>query len=231
MKRQRATSGNRRGQKKARVAYRQPARPSGIYDEVKFFDTETVDDAFTATWATMEPATTNLSAVAQGDGESARDGRKYRIHGIFIKGYVEHTKEESTASPTGDQVVRICLVQDKQTNGAQMTATDCMDSGVTYPVLSFRNLQHTERFNVLFDKTIRIPTEGMNEGAVNLFAHATKRIPFKINHAFKTPIIVNTDGTTADIANVTTNSLHMIGVSRDASSCLLNYTSRVRFTG
>ncbi len=201
--------------------------------ELKFFDVEATDDAFATSWATMEPATTNLSAVAQGDGESQRDGRKYEIRGIYIKGYVQIDDQESNVAPPGDGLVRICLVLDKQTNGAQLSASDVMLTAPANDINSFRNLQHTERFSILFDKTIRLPMNSMvNEGAINLFANGNIRVPFKINKTFKTPIMVNTDGTTADIANITTNSLHMIGVERDSIFAKsLSYVSRLRFTG
>lgn len=199
--------------------------------ELKFFDVESVDDAFSSAWAAMEPATTNLTAVAQGDGESNRDGRKYRIHGIYIKGFIKINGAESATTPPPDVQCRICLVWDKQTNGAQLTATDVMDAGQTVDVFSFRNLQHTERFTVLYDRiyTIKRPQQ-TNEGAINLFASPDTLTPIKIMKTFKVPIEVNTDGTTADIANITTNSIHMIGVAT-ASTPTLSYTCRLRFTG
>lgn len=200
--------------------------------ELKFFDVENTEDAFTGSWAPMEPATTNLSCVAQGDGESNRDGRRYRIHGIFIRGYIQVDATESAATPIEDNLCRIALVLDKQTNGAQLTATDVYDAGGTHDVLAFRNLQHTERFTVLHDKLIRLSPHQTNEGAVNVFANGKIQIPFRINKTFKVPIDVNTDGTTADIANITTNSIHMIGIARSITNpTSLSYQCRLRFTG
>ncbi len=198
--------------------------------EKKFFDVELTNTAFTAAWTPLEPATTNLTAVAQGDGESNRDGRKYTIDSIHIKGYVEVALQESNVTPRGDVLFRLALVIDQQTNGAQLTATDVMDGGQTDDINSFRNLQFTKRFRVLKDKTIRMAITGVNEGAANLFAEGTRQIPFKMNFTFPNGLPVTMKGTTADIANVVDNSIHMIGVSTDTNG-LLNYQSRIRFRG
>jgi len=200
--------------------------------ETKFFDVEAENDAFTATWAAMEPATTNLTAIAQGDGESNRDGRKYAIKSIHIKGFIEVPQQESQTAPIADQYCRIVLVLDTQTNGAQLTATDVMDGGLAEDTLAFRNLQFSKRFIVLFDKkiTLHVGRANMNEGAVNLFASPTIRVPFSYNKTFSTPIQVLMSGTTADIANVTDNSIHMIGVS-ESTIATLSYQCRTRFVG
>ncbi len=199
--------------------------------ENKFFDVEHTGSSVAVTWGTEEPATTNLTAIAQGDGESNRDGRKYIINSIHIKGFVHTAVAESSAAPLEDVLVRLVLVHDKQTNGAQLTATDVMDGGQTDDINSFRNLQFTKRFNVLWDKTFLIVRNNTNEGAINLFAaNATKSNVFKVNKVFKGGIAVTMSGTTADIANVVDNSIHMIGVSTSTTGTV-SYQCRVRFSG
>lgn len=150
---------------------------------MKFFDVESNNDQFATTWATMEPATTNLSAVARGDADNERVGKEYHIHAIFIKGYVQLDAAESAGSPPNDLIVRLCLVLDKFTNGTQLTATDVMDNSVTAQYLAFRKLEHSKRFTVLWDKTFRLPMiSATNEGAINLFANGSVRVPFKVLH-------------------------------------------------
>lgn len=200
--------------------------------ENKFFDVETATDAFSGTWATMEPATTNLTAVGQGDGESNRDGRRYAIRSIHLRGEIRINAAESQTTPKSDELCRIVLVWDSQTNGAQLTATDVMDGSGTNDFLSLRNLQFTKRFRVLFDKSFHMNTgpANMNEGAANLFAHGLIFRHWKYNKTFNPPIPVTMSGTTADIANVTDNSIHMIGVGTSTTS-LLSYQCRIRFVG
>lgn len=200
--------------------------------ENKFFDVERNVDAFAVTWDTMEPDTTNLTAIGQGDGESQRDGKQYAINSIHIKGFVTNTVQESSVAPDGDITVRLVLVLDTQTNGAQLTATNVMDGGQTNDIFSFRNLQFTKRFRVLWDRTfnIKVAVSNTNEGAINLFAVGENRMTFKVNKTFKTPLMVNTSDTGADIANVTDNSIHMIGVST-STDANVSYQCRVRFVG
>ncbi len=220
------------GKRKRRV---QNARTGGFLGlENKFVDNELDATAFAATWATMEPAASveTISATAIGNTESSRDGRVYFINSVHLRGFVSRAAVESQAAPFNDVVARICLVWDTQTNGAQLTATDVMDGGQSNDYIAFRNLQFTKRFRILMDKTITLKAYGQtNEGAVNLFANGLDRSPtFVYNRVFKTPIKVICKGTTAVVASITDNSLHVIGAATGASA-LLTYQSRIRFSG
>jgi len=209
------------------------ARTGGFIGlEMKFADIEANADAFATSWATMEDATNDsVSGVAQGDGESQRDGRKYNIHSIHIRARINVLTVESGGAPLGDLHGRICLVWDTQTNGSQLTATDVMDGGLTDDTLAFRNLQHTKRFRVLWDRSWKINRKQTNEGAVNLFASGNETTAIMtFNRRFKTPIPVICQATTGVIAAISDNSLHIIGVA-NSSTALLNYQVRLRFTG
>ncbi len=204
--------------------------------EKKFFDQTVAATAFTLTWTggELNPTADSLSACAQGDTESTCDGRMYNIQSIHVKGFVDLVVGESDSTPQPDVLARICMVWDTQTNAAELNAEDVM-LNVASPngVNSFRNLQNSHRFIVLKDKTIRIPVaqSTSNEGAVNLFANGLLKIPFKFNKTFKKPIKVRRNsGTTAAIANITDNSLHIIG-SATSTNAQISYTSRMRFTG
>lgn len=210
------------------------ARTGGFMGlEKKFADIETNNDAFSSAWATMEdPTNDSISGVAQGDGESQRDGRKYAIHSIHIRYRIHVAASESQTTPLPDLFGRLCLVLDTQTNGAQLTASDVMDVGLTDDVLAFRNLQHsTKRFRVLMDKTFMLRGNDTNEGAANLFAQGAQSTPIvKFNWNFPTPLVVTCSATTGVIAAITDNSLHIIGVANLATA-LLNMQVRIRFTG
>lgn len=197
--------------------------------ERKFFDIDQVS-AFNTSWAVEENATAALSAVGQGDGESTRDGRLYNILSLHIRGFIIMAAAEASVTPLGDEICRLVVVWDKQTNGALLTATDVMNVSPTDDVNSFRNLQHTKRFHVLKDKKWLVRRQGLNEGAINAFAAGPRKIPFSWNFTFKEPIRVTMSGTAADIANVTDNSLHLIGIAT-STSVTYSYTSRIRFTG
>ncbi len=202
--------------------------------ENKFVDYRVSGDAFTTSWAggEMEDGTAlSLSAVAQGDGESERDGRVYTINSVHIKGFLETPLEESQAAPEIDYMARLALVWDTQTNAVQLSAEDVfLTVAAGEDTNSFRNLQYSKRFIVLKDKTWRLAHQQVNEGAANLFATGGIRIPFKMNKSFKNGIKVRCTGTTAVIASIADNSLHLIGVS-NSGQAVLTYQSRVRFTG
>lgn len=199
--------------------------------ERKFFDTEVNNGAFATSWTIEEPATTGLTAIAQGDGESNRDGKNYIIDSIHIKGFLNSAVQESQTAPLADILCRLVLVLDTQTNGAVLTATSVMDAGQSDDVIAFRNLQFTRRFKVLWDRSFVIKRNNTNEGAANLFAAAATNGPFfKVNHVFKGGLPVTMSSTEADIANVTDNSIHMIGIAT-STDAMLDYQCRVRFRG
>ncbi len=201
--------------------------------EMKFADIETGSDAFAQTWATMEDATNDsISGVAIGTGESQRIGRKYFIHSIHIKCSVFTGTSEGNVAPADDIKGRICLVWDKQTNGAQLTATDVMDGGQADDTLAFRNLQHTARFVVLWDKkfTLRRATE-TNEATVDKYGLGVRTTPIMTyNKVFSPPIQVICDDVNATISDISDNSLHIIGVA-NLTSALLNMQVRMRYKG
>ncbi len=204
--------------------------------EMKFVDYNKAADAFTVQWTggEMEDSTAlSLSAVAQGDGESQRDGRVYHIHSVHIRGFIDVPVVEGATAPVGDILARLAMVWDTQTNGAQLNAEDVyLGVGAGEDVNSFRNLQNSKRFIVLKEKMLRLPRANaqMNEGSINLFANGDLKIHFTFNKKFNTPIKVRCSGTTAAIASVTDNSIHLIGTAT-ATALKLTYESRVRFTG
>ncbi len=203
--------------------------------EKKFVDTTRASAAFTTAWAILAPSggiTNCLTCPGIGTGEEQRDGRTYTIHSIHVKGNVIMPAIESQAAPLDDLSYRIVLVWDTQTNGGAITGTSVMDAGSTTDVNSFRNLQNSKRFIVLWDSGHRVfrRTSQTNEGAVNLFACGQNINTFMINKSFKMGIKVRCIGTTADVASVSDNSFSLIGL---AGSTALNitYESRCRFIG
>lgn len=199
--------------------------------ENKFRDFSHLDDAFTTTWTTMEPAASVecISAVAQGDTESTRDGRVYHINSIHVQGRFHRAAAESVTNPGDDLMCRVVIVLDKQTNGTQLTPTQVM-LATTDNWDSFRNLQFTKRFQVLYDRKVVLKAFTTNEGGINLFATDDSSKQWRFNHTFKTPLRVTCSSTEAAVASFTDNSIHVIGCA-SATTALLSYNSRIRYTG
>lgn len=223
-------------------AQRKNARTGGFIGlEKKFLDNNVTAVPLIGTWTggELDPtagATLALSAIAQGDGESNRDGRKATLTSVVLNGYINIPQVESKVSPNDDIIVNLAMVLDTQTNGAQLNAEDVFSEFATGPkdVNSYRNLQYVKRFKVLKQKKfcIKVSQAMMNEGGINLFSNGAVKYPFKMSYKFKKPIDVNHSATTATVAAITDNSIHIIGIADPIGAApTIDYTSRVRFYG
>lgn len=181
----------------------------------------------------VDPIVSNcLHGIDQGDGEQQRDGRKYTILNLNIRGYVLFGEQEAT-SVTSDHV-RLLVVLDRQTNGAQLTETDVLDvfhADNDLQTTSFRNLQYTKRFRILKDFTVRKPTTGLGQasGANEVKSNACTKY-FKFNVNFKNGLEVLSTGTAGTVSTIVDNSIHMMAISINSNNTL-RYCSRVRFVG
>lgn len=208
------------------------ARISGLLGiENKFIDYNFASAPLTSGWEVYDPVVNSLSGVVQDDGPEGRDGRMYTIGSIHIKGKFFFPPVIDSGAPTDDGIARLCLVLDTQTNGVKMTATDCMKINVGSEIFSFRNLENTKRFKVLWDKKFVIPAKNMNEGAPLKFAAGGTLRCFSINHRFKKGLVVRCAGTTAGVGNIKDNSLHIIAVTNQTDQIDLDYEVRTRFKG
>ncbi len=200
--------------------------------ENKFVDYEKAATTVNGTWANgeLDDATAlSLSSIAQGDGESNRDGRKAELLSVHVKGLLRHVAQEADTNPPGGGIVRLILVLDKQTNGAQLNAEDVV-TVTTIDVNAWRNLQNSQRFRILKDQRWQMKVTAMTTFQVNDFSTPQQEIPFEFHVVFKKPIVVNHTGTTAVVASIADNSLHLIGVST-IPDYQITYVSRVRFRG
>ncbi len=198
--------------------------------EHKFMDTETSGDSFAVTWATMEDATMKcINAVAQGSTEKTRSGRTYHIHSLFVRGNVHMPAFEAQPQPIDAVTCRVAIVWDRQSNGAQLDPLTVFAAAGSTDILSFRNLQYTQRYVVLFDKIITCVPNTYNEGSVNSFASSARRHQFKYFKKFNIPIKVICKSTGATIADITDNSFHVVGVST-STTAKLGFQARIRFT-
>ena len=206
------------------------ARTGGFMGmEIKFVDYD-YNATCSTTWAGAEadPATPScLNGISQGDGESNRDGRGCTLTSVHIRGRLVLPKDQDEAAAGKDcQLARIVVVQDKQTNGAQLNAEDVMVDG-TNPVHTFRNLANSSRFNVLWDETFELHYQSASHDGTNIDYDGVC-IPFKWNRKLSVPVLHN--GTGGTVSTITNNSIHVIAVSTSAAVSLV-YESRVRFKG
>lgn len=189
----------------------------------------------------MQPeggCTSCLSAPAQGDGPQQRDGKKIVITNCFITGHVAYSIETDKGDPVEAPTVFVALVLDTQTNGATIVSenvfTNPNDIAATngFPL---RNMENTSRYRILRHKTIRPQTGVTSTDGANTCSNECNGRSFIMSWKGKLPVNFSTTGTTADVANVVDNSLHLIAfatsTSPNAMAASLSYNSRIRFQG
>lgn len=169
---------------------------------------------------------TGISALDSVNTENRRDGLKARITDVFIRGDIRWDNiVPGTAGETADcelPWVRLMVVQDMQTNGAQMAATDVLQtiSNDLNP-LAFRNLENTTRFKVLKDVFIHPrnhPSFSNKSGKIWM--------PFSMSFSGLNMDVKYKD-TSATISDVVDNSLHFIALKTYSDSGTADITSNV----
>ncbi len=207
--------------------------------ELKFLDTALAANALTAptdsTGGEQNPSlgsTGCISAMAQGDGESQRDGRRVVLKSVNIKGVIRCDPQiNQTAGDTSTECI-VALVWDSQSNGVTLNSENVFanPSATSQGApLVFRNLQFQERFKVLATKHITFSQPNMVWDGTNIEQGGTQR-SFSFYKSLNLP--VTHTGTTANISAVSDNSLHVVAFCSNVSLVPdLSYNSRVRFVG
>lgn len=199
--------------------------------EMKFLDLNFGTGGLGTGWNPRNPTATDcLNGVAQGDGESQRDGRHYDIYSLHINANFDVQSEEDAGGPREDFMVRLLIVLDTQTNGAELAGGDVMENGGPHILNGHKDLRHDDRFEILYDRTVVLHTRNTEGGSANEYSNGHLYFPFKIGLDFDIPIPVYCKGTGAGVENIVDNSLHMI-TSATSGDVRLAYTSRIRFRG
>ncbi len=204
--------------------------------EKKFYDTSLVGGvlAIATTGAEHNPsATLNFCTMAQGDGEENRDGRRATVKSVFVNGTVSIAKQTNQTSVDDWPTIFIALVWDKQTNGAPLNSEDVYGNKSGDSTLSasmLRNLQFSSRFRILASAQFRmIPSADAVFDGTNFEIPGFTR-PFKLSWSGNMP--VEYKGTTADVANITNNSIQLVAYcTNNGTAPLINYNARTRFVG
>jgi len=232
--------------KKSYAARQRSRLATGLGIELKFFDTfKTAAVAATAalTGGEYDPTSVAdgncvscLSAPAQGDGESNRDGRKIEIKSCYVTGNLTEGNAGGQASAQNGNVTFIALVLDTQTNGQQLNSEDVYTNpsaagSVLLTAMPLRDLQFSSRFRILDSCALVEPVRSyFNDGAAT-GAMTGWHLPFKLSWEGALPVMFQA-GTTADIANVTDNSLHVVAFTNNSSGTpTISYNARIRFVG
>lgn len=224
----------------ARTPRRTPARSSRMMNarvggflgmEKKYVDGThefTVGRVFSTAMAdpTTNSQLTGISALDSVNTENRRDGLKARITDVFIRGELRWDSiVPGTAGSTADSElpwVRLMVVQDMQTNGAQMAASDVLQSvAQNLDPLAFRNLENTTRFKVLKDVFLHPRNQpGFSSKSGKVW------IPFSMSFSGLNMDVKYKD-TSATISDVVDNSLHFIALKTYSDSGAADVTTAV----
>ncbi len=196
-------------------------RESGFYNmERKFLDTT---QAPTTALVIGDVTSETLNIIPEGNGQSARVGRKVNLTSIGIRGSVK-IASTSTLANTGD-VVRIMVVQDKQTNGASPAVATVLQSA---DYNAFGNLANRNRFVILRDKFIAIQSQsGSFDGTNDGFAEAF--VFFKDYFKVNIPIEYDASATDGSLATQRSNNIFVLVISAEGIANV-DYRTRLRYT-
>lgn len=230
----------RRGRKRSRTTgvFANPRIGGFLGTEIKFYDTSLTSQAISSTSGSsggeLNPsATIVFNSVTQGDGESQRDGRQIVMKNLSIKGTVSVVKSVDETALQQPCLIFLALVLDTQTNGAAFNSEDVYKNkaGSVFTCTSmFRNLENSRRFTVLKTKILSFQHQPAVHDGTNIeFGGMIKRFEMFVNLG---AMRVNYNGTTETVANITDNSLQLMGFCTSADMApLLHYNARLRFVG
>lgn len=205
--------------------------------ELKFFDNALLPTALQsstdATLGVLNPsAVISFTTIAQGDGEQQRDGKRAVMKSLYVSGTVKTPGLNLATGSVIQPLIFIALVQDKQSNGAEVNSENIYKNIAANSNLSanpLRNLKFSSRFRVLAATQFMMPRPSVNwNGTTEDVAGTT--VPFKLNWKGEMPVTYS--GTTANIANVTDNSINLIAWASNTSlGPTIQYVARTRFVG
>lgn len=224
--------------RKRRLRYNYP----DLADEVKYLDmfkTETsLNGSSSASTLEVMPTsgcTNCISCPAVGDSSSSRDGHRFVMKSIQVKGYIRIPAEDITGTVSSEAVHGwVALVLDTQTNRTAINSEDIFTQIISENEMDvIRNMTHPgRRFRVLrFMKWTCNNRAFQLSGGHTYISEWYRR--FKFYKKLNIPVTCKTDSTTADVASVIDNSLSIIASDNypDTADPKICYIARLRFRG
>lgn len=180
-----------------------------------------------ATPATVANAA--LNCPVNGSELYQRVGRKIYMKSLHMRGWLQ-------AEATGVQdILRLIIYYDSQPNGAAPTlATLIQDSnaGAATSVLSEINLNNRQRFQILRDKDILVPSVTFTAGVLTNTNYPDSSGRLAINEfiPLKGLETVFNAGTSQTIADITSGAIGFFFISQTTDNTwLFDYTTRLRY--
>lgn len=186
--------------------------------ESKYFDSEfsafTIGEN-TAAWAATNDVVKGVMVLPQeGSDIDNRIGRKISLYKLAIRGIISHGGASDQADILPNDIIRIILWMDTQTNATVTTSGSLMrtPTNATAPILftQFQNLSNLGRFRVLKDVVVRCPPSTSGTDGANTTSQAITDIPFKFTIKFRKPVTIRFNSTNGGtIGDIVDNSFYL----------------------
>lgn len=182
--------------------------------------------------AEADPGTLNTLCVPQtGDDYNNRTGRKIQVLSIKVNGSISMAAQADQTAADSGAAIRLLLVQDKQTNAAQLNSEDVLSSGDASSATNFfQNPAFFGRFRVLKDKRISVQNPTLTYDGTNIEQSGMIKL-WKMTIKFKKPVVMHFNATNGGtVADIIDNSFHILcGASNTNLAPTLNYKVRTTF--
>lgn len=218
------------------------ARVSGYTGiELKFYDQYVDGTNFDSTagtpWIVSPQGTSTLclNTVAQGDGESNRDGRQIKMKSLDFRCLIRYPPQNNVLSLSTVPMVCVWVILDKQCNGTAPSATSIVDTstgGVGIDCVAyFNDIANGKRFKVLCREVLTPISPGCAFDSAQGDNDATGSQFYFEKHINLNSLAVNYTNTTEAIASIADCAIYVMAASDVASTPIISYRSRLRFVG
>lgn len=196
--------------------------------EKKFLDTA---DDFGATQIPTTGAIGNsINLLTNGTGAQQLIGRKITIKSIQSRCFVTFTGVTGAANPNAainNDIVRMLLVQDTQTNGAYAIPSDIL--AISGSINSLINMENSGRFKILKEKVIEF-----NNTVPGILATGPTYYTGSARKSFKWFKKCNIDimydnAASSNITDIRDNNIFWLAISNRAVATV-NMNTRIRYT-
>ena len=216
MRRRRRFYGGRRSGRYRKAGYF--GRFKGPMAEKKYKDTTLALTTIANTGTSLQNATTNITEILNGTGESERTGHRVRV--MSLQANMLLVLPAGTTANDSDEV-RIIIVVDKQANGALATLTHILE---TVGYQAFRNIENGNRFVWLYNKTF-----SMNPPAMGTATSSSERFKH-LKVFFKLAMPMYFDGLLGETGEVRSHQILAFAITRDGR-VQMQVQWRIRFYG
>lgn len=190
----------------------------------KDFTVDFGDAVIPATGATPE----SIVLLSAGNTPSTMVGRKIVLRSIQIRGYckLEPASNATLASVPNSDLVRIMLVRDKMTNGAQAAVTDVLLTN-TEGTRSMLNMENGNRFKVVKEWLIEMNDTVGHNGTANVYYNGRQTVAINWYKKCFQPIQYDNAPSSA-VTDLKDYNYFLMAIS-EAANCTLEMNCRIRY--